>query len=71
MSRLKGKRQVVVTREPSGREVSFVVEATDGSITLDQVSAGGSEGYRGHFTAQEAADLGAALLMAAGSVNYR
>jgi hypothetical protein len=66
-----GKRQVVSTREPSGREVVFTVEPKDGSIILEQSVAGQPEGYRGHFTAQEAAELGAALLMAAGSINYR
>lgn len=71
MSGLKGKRQVITTREPSGVEVVFSVEPRNGSIVLEQAQVGDELGYRGHFTAQEAADLGAALLMAAGSVNYR
>jgi hypothetical protein len=71
MSGLKGKRQLVKTREPSGAEVVFVVEPRDGSIVLDQVQGDDQFGYRGHFSAREAADLGAALLMAAGSLNYR
>jgi hypothetical protein len=70
MSRVKGKTQVIKTREPSGVEVVFVVQVSDGSVILDQAVAGSRDGYRGHFTQQEAADLGAALLMAAGCLAH-
>jgi hypothetical protein len=67
---MKGYRQVVRTREPSGAEVVFVVQACEGSVVLDQAVAAQPDGYRGHFTQQEAADLGAALLMAAGALAH-
>ena len=67
---MKAKRQVIRTREPSGVEVVFVVEAGSGSVVLDQAVAGRRDGYRGHFTQQEAAELGAALLMAAGALAH-
>ena len=64
------KVQIVATADPAGRRVAFVVEPTEKGVKLDQVVNGRSEGYRGRFTPQEAADLGAALLMASGSLRH-
>jgi hypothetical protein len=62
--------QVVAVAEPNGRRVVFVVEPVGSEVRLDQTVAGAREGYRGRFTSQEAAELGAALLRAAGAVDY-
>ncbi len=63
--------QVVEAVEPTGRKVSFVVRPAGSEVTLLQQVDGEATGYRGRFTPQEAAELGAALLRASGVVAYQ
>lgn len=66
------RSQVVQAKTPAGSPVDFRVTPvpSSGEVIMDQVVAGQIEGYRGRLTAQEAADLGAALLMASGALHY-